>query len=237
LAYFERQSNDRSPYFLPVKLGALRIFRERRKRDREMTVNGEARGALSAGAAVGLLLGLVMGLSISPVVGVVLGALSAGLLALLGFQKEPASTASSWRIAAFGFSCVLGLLFGITTRTHWWITPSPEQELARWKGANFTDDQARQLVLYNQTGIAQKDWTFVTQHPAGGAGAPVLFASDSSDDCGYLTSTRFPDVSVQLQQFINKQGAYKDIAAVVKRLPETNQRELLDAALALRCQK
>ena len=202
-----------------------------------MALDSEAKSGLFAGAGVGLLLGIIMGLSVSSVVGTVLGSLSAGLLALLGFQKDSATKASSFRIAAFGFSCVMGLLLGITIRTNSWFAPSPEQQLARWETAHFTAEQARQLVLYEQTGIAQKDWTFATQRPGGGASAPYLFASGSSDDCGYLASTRFPDVSVQLQQFIAKQGAYRDLAGIVQRLPEANQREVLDAALALRCQK
>jgi hypothetical protein len=202
-----------------------------------MALDSEARSGLLAGSGVGLLLGIIMGLSVSPVVGTVLGALSAGLLALLGIQKGTATNASSLRIAAFGFACVIGLLSGITIRTHSWISPSPEQELARWKAAHFTEDQARQLVLFEQTGVAQKEWTFATQHVVGGSAASYLFDSRSSDDCGYLTSTRFPDVSVQLQQFMDKQGAFKDFAIVVQRLPPANQREVLDAALALRCQK
>ncbi len=174
--------------------------------------------ALGAGAGVGLVIGIVMGLSNSPVVGIILGSLSAGLLALLGLSGGKDDIASSARIASFGFTCVVGIILGIAMRTHSWLSPTPSEELARWTAVRFSDDEARRLVLFERIGILPKEWSLVAQQP----NTPLssfLFASTSSDDCGYLTSVRYPQVADQIKKFVDKGGEFAKFGVIVQQLP------------------
>ena len=122
--------------------------------------------ALGAGVGVGAVVGIIMGLSASPVVGTVLGALSAGLLVLLGLNNRPSDALSSLRVAAFGIACMAAILLGIAVRTHSWLSPNVHEEVARWTSAGFSPQQAQQLVLFERTGILQKDWSTTTKSAA-----------------------------------------------------------------------
>jgi len=197
----------------------------------------ELAGAVCAGSGIGMVVGLIMGLAASPVVGTVLGALSAGLLALLGLAKDKLNVTDSFRVAAFGISCVIAILLGITIRTHSWLSPDPSKEIERWTAAKFTAEQARQVVLYERAGILQKDWNVSAKAQTGALSSSFLFATPGADDCGYLSSERYPQVSEQLGAFTQKGGEFAKMAQVVQQLPEASKRTVLDAALALRCGK
>lgn len=193
---------------------------------------------LCAGAGVGIVIGVIMGLSASPVVGTVLGSVSAGLLALLGFKSGTLNALGAFRVAAFGLACVTGIFVGIAVRTHSWLSPNLEEEVSRWKAAGFTPQQAQQLVLFERTGILQKDWN-ISEKSAGSAATElsVLFAAKSADDCGYLTSDRYPEVTAQLEAFMQKGGEFAKMAQVVRQLPQAAQQQILDSSLAMRCAK
>lgn len=196
----------------------------------------EAIAELCAGAGVGIVVGIIMGLSASPVVGTVLGSISAGLLALLGFKTGTFNALSSFRVAAFGLACVSGIFAGIAVRTHSWLSPDLQKEVSRWTAAGFTSQQAQQLVLFERTGVLQKDW-ISTEKSVGSTSLSVLFATKSADDCGYFTSARYPEIGAQLDAFAQKGGEFAKMARIVRQLPEAAQRQVLDTSLELRCGK
>ena len=123
-----------------------------------------------AGLGIGLLLGIIMGLSVSPVVKTILGSLSALLAAFLGLQESVFSKQAEEdqqkvknrlylngiRAGSFGFATVIGLLFGIYTRTHNVFSTSIKQQVKEWTDAGVQDSLAHELVIYQKFKLFKK---------------------------------------------------------------------------------
>lgn len=109
-------------------------------------------GDVAAGGGVGLLLGTLLGLSVSPVVQGVVVAITALLGGLLGLSSGQ-STGRSLRIAAFGVLATGGILLGLAVRSGGLLAPSPRSEVAAWRNAGYSAEDARAFVAYHRLGI------------------------------------------------------------------------------------
>jgi hypothetical protein len=129
-----------------------------------MPISDKARTILSsvyAGVGLGLLMGLIMGLSISPTVKIVIGTLAGLLGGLLGLENklgksdvsENTNVAKNVKIGSFGFAVVVGILFGITIRTHDLFAPPLTERVQSWIDAGYDSASARKYVVYEKLRI------------------------------------------------------------------------------------
>jgi hypothetical protein len=117
---------------------------------------------LFSGIGLGLLVGVIVGLSLTPVVSVIIGALGSVLAVFLGLQGGQNAGASALgsirlngvRIGSFGFATVAGLLFALFVRSTEPFASPIEDHVKRWTDAGFPAKEARQMVVYERTGIA-----------------------------------------------------------------------------------
>jgi hypothetical protein len=184
-------------------------------------------GEAVAGSGLGLLVGVLLGLSVTQLVGGVVAALSAVLAGFFGLSGM-AGAGRSWRIGAFGFGCVLGVLAGLAIRSGALLAPSIASDVARWQLAGFPPEEARAYVLYERLGVKPAGIT-LAERPAPGAGSNVLFA-DKSGVCSQLQ--RLPE-QAQLGVLKRAGDVYTALAATAEAA--SNPTQALAAGLAALC--
>ena len=210
-------------------------------------------GSALAGAGVGMLVGIAAGLSSAPVIAVVVGAISAGLLILLGLKKsdpppaEATADSSSGdhavaRIAAFGVVCTFALIGGVTIRAHDLLAPSAKSVEQTWKDAGFSDEQARQIALYQKVGLSfgkgdGKDGGLVESRPGSAASeSSVLFATRSGSPCPYFSRKNYANTEDMLKAMELQGGDLQKFAIAVEALGSNAQRDqVVDAAGGVIC--
>jgi hypothetical protein len=168
-----------------------------------------------SGLGLGLLLGIVVALSISPVVSTVVGALASLLAVFLGLEAGEGSQGGALsklrlngvRIGSFGLATVLGLMLGFYIRANDPFAGSPDAQLERWK--NFPDVLARQMVVYERTGIAPEVMVFGD----GTAGGP-------GDSAAGTKVTVNPDVLAGRRSVLKSGGVSADLCETLG--PETS---------------
>jgi hypothetical protein len=200
-----------------------------------------------AGGAIGLLVGIAAGLSTAPVVAVIVGAISTGLLILLGLKKDsPADTGTSdaamvARIAAFGIVCSVALVLGVLARAHDVLSPTPTKMEQQWKAAGFSEQQAREIVMYEKLGLTSakvegKEGGLVANRPAlAGAAAGNLFASSSTAVCPYFDRHNYGTTDDMLYAMKLQHGALEQFAAAVEKAGSSQRDAIVDAAGGLLC--
>jgi hypothetical protein len=213
---------------------------------------GSTIGSAIAGAAVGMLVGIAAGLSSAPVIAVVVGAVSAGLLILLGLKKadpppaDPSAASANdhavARIAAFGIVCTASLLIGVVLRSHDLLAPPAKAVEQTWKDAGFSDEQARQIALYQKVGLRfgtgdGKDGGLVESRPGtAGSGSTLLFATRAAEPCTYFNRKNYATTDYMLQAMELQGGDLKNFATAARTIRGSTQRDqVIDAAGALLC--
>jgi hypothetical protein len=194
----------------------------------------------AAGGAIGALVGTIVGLSASPVVGTVLGAISAALLALLGLSSNSAERGAgrhpnSVRITAFGFSCVLGIVLGVLTRTHDWLSPTPAARIQTLVAAGYSVKNARDAVFLSQYGFVPSGQPIDANARRPSTSDSVLFADAGTDYCSSLAQARFSNIRERLQAFDQRGGKFSRLATQVKTLPPESWQTQLNAAFEFAC--
>lgn len=184
-------------------------------------------GEVVAGSGLGLLVGILLGLSVTQLVGGVVGALSAVLAGFFGLSGM-AGAGRAWRIGAFGFGCVCGVLGGLAVRSGSLLAPTIAADVARWQQAGFPPAEARAYVLYERLGVKPAGVT-PGERPAPGAGSNVLFA-DKAGVCAQLQ--RLPD-QAQLGVLRRAGDEYAAMAATAEAASNTPQ--ALAAGIAALC--
>lgn len=204
-----------------------------------------------AGGAIGLLVGIAAGLSTAPVIAVIVGAISAGLLILLGLKKQNPATEETGngeagarevvRITAFGIVCTLALILGVLVRAHDMLAPSAHKLEQNWKDAGFSEDQAREIVLYEKLGLTSakgegKGGGFVA-HREGLAGAQSsgLFAAPSTSVCPYFDRHNYSSTDDMLNAMKLQGGALEKFAKSVEQLSAVQRDEVVDAVGGVLC--
>ena len=130
---------------------------------------------IGGAAAFGILLGVLVGLSTSPTVGALVTGL-VGVLMTLRPNREPGATTSPslTHLGAFSVLCLVGIILGIATRTHSWLSPSLASQRRQWIEAEFPADIANLVVLHGATGLVKDGWT-ATEN---GTKNSILYAID-----------------------------------------------------------
>jgi len=113
-----------------------------------------------AGVGLGGALGLIVALSVTPVVSVVVGGLTSLLAVFLGLQggdDAPAALKAvrlnGPRIGGFGVALAAGVLVGLFVRTTEPFMEPVESSVLRWTAAGYSEERARELVVFERTGI------------------------------------------------------------------------------------
>jgi hypothetical protein len=211
-----------------------------------------------SGAGVGLLLGMLLGLSSSPVVSLVVGALAALLASLVGIRvpgKEPGEApteatsaaqrrAAAYRAGVFGFTCLLGLLGGISLRTHNALSPvqpSLKQQVDELVSVGFSAVDARRIAVLHSldAGATEGKSSDATRVVDTGAmlRKTILFAS-AAESCDRLSVDRFKDVEAAIAAYKTMdEPALVRIAVAInqQRTDEKARMELLRSVVEALC--
>lgn len=193
-----------------------------------------------SGVGLGLLLGVIVGLSLTPVVSVVVGALASMLAVFLGLQGGEGKGSAllgnirlnGVRIGSFGFATVLGLLLALYVRSSEPFAEPIDQHVQRWMKAGFPAGEARQMVIYERTGIAPKDMTVDMEVAAQQQAqkSHVLFAElDDINLCFELDPQRYGNVpeEVLFSYRSHDNASLERIAGQVEALPPDHQLSVL----------
>jgi hypothetical protein len=194
-----------------------------------------------AGAALGLCVGVLMGMTTAPVVGTVVGALAALFATVFGVKLEDLTAFA--RIGGFGAFCVLGVLLGITLRTHNSLGISVGQQVDEWVAAGFDAGTARQIVLYRTLGVVEDSAGRLGQTARAAKiddqSARILSSTLSSrhdEQCPQMAPSRFEnDPAKILRSYHNTGGDWDALARAVDAAPAPQRPALLDAAWRLAC--
>lgn len=116
--------------------------------------------AIFNGLGVGILLGLLLGLAVSPVVSGIIGTLSSLLAVLLGLNEKFLSPIKSFRVGAFGFSSVVGILLGMYIRTHNLLSPDLHVLKQQYLELGYTDEEALDFISFQEFGLVPDHWSF-----------------------------------------------------------------------------
>ena len=212
-----------------------------------------------SGIGIGILLGLIMGLSVSPVVKTILGAMSGILAAFLGLQESFFSKqgeadqskvysrilTSSIRAGSFGFACIIGLLWGMYMRTHDTLTVSVKEQVEKWTDADYEDDLAREIVLFQKLKLFQKSGDLMMDskiaEKAGAtidAGSGFLFSKE--DMLIYCVSLNLEvkwgnNVENALEGYDGINDLVKTYATNLRKLPPNSQEIIMKKVKDLVC--
>jgi len=203
---------------------------------------GSAAAEALAGSGIGLLVGLLLGLSVSEVVGSVLAGLAALLGAFFGLSEIPkpagegtGSQGRPWRLAGFGFVCALAVLAGLFIRANNVLTASPEDRISRWTQAGYPLESARQLVAFQELGVAPKGWE-VKESAKVRAASSALFASEALGSCQALAKTRYANARERGRGFQEQGGKWAAVAAAADSLSEQQREVMLEAVWQFVCE-
>jgi hypothetical protein len=185
---------------------------------------------LVSGGGLGLLVGFLLGLSVSQVVGGVVAALAALLGGFLGLSGTQTAD-RSWRIGAFGLSCVAGVALGLTVRAGGLLSPSIARDIGAWTAAGYSPEQARDLVAYQRLGVKPAGMVASAPPPSGAAIQSTLFAEQTRQSmCDKLQT--MPDAT-RLRMLHEAGGSWAAIAAAAEAA--SNQPQALEAGLHAAC--
>jgi hypothetical protein len=191
-----------------------------------------------AGMSLGLLTGLLLGLSVAQVVGGVIGALTALLAAFFGLAKASdalqADVLRAIRIAGFSVACTLGVLFGLTARTHGWLSASVQEQVNDWKAAGASQSDALAYVAYQQLGLVPAKMTASTI-PAASRNVTGLFANHGVQDCAQLLNARYDSASLRVRAMQQAGGSWAVFAKSLALVPADQVGSVADAGYQLVC--
>lgn len=112
-----------------------------------------------AGAAAGIFLGSLIGLSASPIVNSVIAPIFAIVTAVLAYQlKRGATENTTWDapfLAALFLGSCASLPLALMARSHNWLGADVDHVAMRdaWVAIGFTQEEAREIALFEMTGI------------------------------------------------------------------------------------
>lgn len=201
----------------------------------------------TAGAALGALLGFLMGVSTSPVVSIVITGLVALLGAAFGLAEGKGnglSRAAARRLAAFGLAALVVTPAAIWIRTHQYLSPSIEEQLAMLTKMEVTETKTRNdLLLHLRFGIPMPG----ADGDGGGAAAvqmnigPTLTGlyAIKPNFCEQLMGLKMThqDSAEYRRLFAGGNESVRELGSKLANLPEPQQREVFEAAPIFLCMR
>lgn len=196
-----------------------------------------------AGTGLGLLLGLLIGLSGSPVVATVVGALSAGLVALLGFTRKESTapgkirmSASSLRLGSFGFVCSMALVAALFVRTNDLLSPPIKTQVSRLTSAGYSSaDALRWVALKNLGTSVAGGSTRGKKEVAVSVASSALMSGLGDDYCPTFDPAKYKNLTEHVKYLNSRGGRYADFANALLALDQKQQSAVLDATKHLFC--
>ena len=208
---------------------------------------------------IGLLVGMLVALSLSPVVAGLLSTLGGLLAGILGLQQDGADASdglharlrvNGLRIGAFGFACVAGVLAGMFIRTHDLFAVPVKEQIAVWEDAGFTNEQAKQFVMYQKFGFRPEGITEAVETDRQKAQMSVLYGSLGEVNlCAKVATEQFDNDPVRVLAAYRRLNLddeqdertplyrrFGDMATAVERAPVEQQREILSALQRVVCE-
>ena len=193
----------------------------------------------AAGAALGLCVGILLGMTTTPVIGTVVGALAALFATLFGVRLQDVEGFA--RIGGFGAFCVLGVLVGVSVRTHNVLGISVGQQVDEWVAAGYDKGTAQKIVLYRELGLlGDKNGVLsatARSEKIGPSTASSHLSSVSEDACSRMDPANFGDDPEKvLRSYKNSGGAWEKLAQSLDGIPPEKQRAIVQVSWALACE-
>ena len=172
-----------------------------------------------------LLVGLLLGMSQTPVVSIAVTALFGLIGLVLGtkFQKENQKGSESINyllLGVFGIISVCSVLLGLYLRINSPFRTPPAIQLENWKELGFSQDESKEIVLFQETGLKKKDYQFVAKETSQ---SMALFSAETN-----IHEKLSPDNYIQLNDLQNAWRAegepyiiYNDL--ISSRIPQAEQ--------------
>ncbi len=188
------------------------------------------------GLCLGGITGLLLGLSVSPVVGSIVGAILALSISFFGLEEKARTGQArfaSGQILSFGMGLVASMILGVWMRTHQWLSPSPAAQVRFWKDAGLSDAQAKDLMIFERTGLKPVAAQGETSRPL--VQTTGLFAGVSVTDCGPLERTRFSSAADRYKAMADLGEPWSGLGGLDGNLSTPQLERLTEAVWQIRC--
>ncbi|NYF53942.1 hypothetical protein [Tunturiibacter gelidoferens] len=188
-----------------------------------------------AGVGLGAAVGILVGMSTAPVVAIVVSSLVALVATFFGLSSQTTEGTKVLRIASFGLACPMAVFIGLGARSHGWLTPSIQHQIADWTNAGYSPAEARSFVAFRELGlIPEGQKTAEPQQPLGIRGD--LPSETRQAECDHLLTSRFASGADRIYAMRKEGGAWKALANSLGDLDRSRQNAVVDAAYGLACQ-
>lgn len=192
-----------------------------------------------AGGSLGLLLGVLIGMSATPVVANVIGALTTAGLAFVGLRSGGKHTGNGEagsagapatgiipRLSGFAILCLAGVFLGLFVRTHDVLGLSISDQIKKWTDAKYSDDDARRIVVFEQTGLTMGDWKSGSR-PSPGPDDSLLYGA-AGELWSETDPTKFRSPADAIQAWTNYGGIWAPAATMIQKdVPVEKQMDAL----------
>lgn len=195
-------------------------------------------GHALAGGALGLCVGVLTGMTTAPVVGTIVGALAALFATLFGVRLQDIEGFA--RIAGFGAACVLGVMIGVTLRTHNILGITVSRQVNEWVAAGFDTATARDAVLFRELGLLRNRPNGLVATPRAEKVPPSTTGSHLSgidvEECGDTNPEKFGNDGRRIvQSYRSIGGAWGQLADALADLSASQQTAIAVASWRLAC--
>jgi hypothetical protein len=188
-----------------------------------------------AGVGLGAAVGILVGMSTAPVVAIVVSSLVALVATFFGLSSQTTEGTKVLRIASFGLACPIAVFIGLGARSHGWLTPSIQHQIADWTNAGYSPAEARSFVAFRELGlIPEGQKTAEPQQPLGVRGG--LPNETRQTECDHLVASRFASEADRIDAMRKAGGTWKVLADSLGDFDRSRRTAVVNAAYGLACQ-
>jgi hypothetical protein len=188
-----------------------------------------------AGVGLGAAVGILVGMSTAPVVAIVVSSLVALVATFFGLSSQTTEGTKVLRIASFGLACPIAVFIGLGARSHGWLTPSIQHQIANWTNAGYSPAEARSFVAFRELGLVPEGQkTAEPQQPLGVRGG--LPSQTRQTECDRLLASRFVSEADRINAMQKEGGAWKVLADSLGDFDRSRRTAVANAAYELACQ-
>jgi hypothetical protein len=188
----------------------------------------------AAGAALGGLTGLLVGLSTASVTGTILSSVVAIGTAFIGLAGEPklaGGAITQMRIIGFATAMIVALFGGVWTRTHDFLSPTPQQLYDQLRAADFPPEEARDVVKLIRFGLkTDRAGSTMEVDPEAGKNTRTTLYSTTPEWCADLVARQDQPMEEQIEWLSRQGDEYDELASRLRNLPPDRQVAVAQAA-------